>query len=218
MRQAIARRMSQSKREAPHYYVTVDVNMSLAEQLRHQLNDLHHRELHVSVNDVVVKACALALARHPEFNAWFVEEAVQQHDRINISIGIALDDGLIAPAVLDCQSKTLIEISTAARDLVERSKSGSLRPEEYTGGTFTVSNLGAFDIETLIPIIQPPQAAILGVGSIRDVPIVRDGQIVAGRLMKLALAADHRVTNGAQGARLLSEIRRLLEKPVALLV
>jgi pyruvate dehydrogenase E2 component (dihydrolipoamide acetyltransferase) len=218
MRQTIARRMAQSKREAPHYYLTVDIDMSEAENIRHQLNDLHHNELHVSVNDLIVKACAFALARHPMFNTWFVDDTVQQHEAINVCIAIALDDGLIAPAILDCENKTLIDISHAGRDLAQRAKSGSLKPDEYTGGTFTISNLGPYDVETLIAIIQPPQTAILGIGSVREVPIVRSGQIVVGRLMKVALSADHRVTDGAQGAKFLNEIRRLLEKPVALLI
>jgi pyruvate dehydrogenase E2 component (dihydrolipoamide acetyltransferase) len=218
MRQTIARRMAQSKREAPHYYVTVDIDMSEAENIRHQLNDLHHNELHVSVNDLIVTACAIALARHPMFNTWFIDGTVQQNEAINVCIAIALDDGLIAPAILDCGNKTLVDISQAGRDLAQRAKSGSLKPDEYTGGTFTVSNLGPYDVETLIAIIQPPQTAILGVGSAREVPVVRDGQIVVGHLMKVALSADHRVTDGAQGAKFLNEIRRLLEKPVALLI
>jgi len=218
MRQTIARRMAQSKREAPHYYVTVDIDMADAEHIRHQLNDLHHGEFHVSVNDLIVKASALALTRHPAFNTWFVNDTVQQHEVINVCIAIALDDGLIAPAILDCGTKTLIDISNAGRDLAQRAKSGSLRPDEYTGGTFTVSNLGAFDVETLIAIIQPPQTAILGLGSVREVAVVRDGQIGVGKVMKVALSADHRVTDGAQGAKFLNEIRHLLEKPVALLI
>jgi len=218
MRQTIARRMAQSKREAPHYYVTVDIDMSNAESIRHQLNDLHHNELHISVNDLIVKASAMALARHPIFNTWYADDEVKQHEAFNVCIAIALDDGLIAPAILDCGNKTLVDISRASRDLAQRAKSGSLKPDEYSGGTFTVSNLGPYDVETLIAIIQPPQTAILGVGSVREVPIVRDGQIVAGWLMKVALSGDHRVTDGAQGAQFLNEIRDLLEKPVALLI
>ncbi len=218
MRQAIARRMSQSKREAPHYYITVDVDMTEEEHERHQINDTFRRELHVSVNDFIVKACAMALARHPIFNSWFVDGGIQQHEPINVCIGIALDDGLIAPAILNCESKSLREISQASKNLIERAKSGALRQEEYTGGTFTISNLGPYDVETLIAIIQPPQAAILGIGSVREAAVVRDEQIVVGRVMKAALSADHRVTDGAQGAQFLHEIRRLLENPASLLL
>ena len=218
MRQTIARRMTQSKQEAPHYYITVDIDMTEAEKVRHQINDAYQRELHVSVNDLIVKASAIALARHPMFNTWFVEGEVRQHEAINVCIAIALEDGLIAPAILNCESKSLAEISQTSRDLAARAKSGTLKPEEYSGGTFTVSNLGMFDVETLVAIIQPPQAAILGVGAVRPAPVVRDGQVEVGALMKVALSADHRVTDGAQGAQFLNEIRKLLENPVALLV
>jgi len=218
MRQTIARRMAQSKREAPHYYVTVDIDMTEAEHARHQINDTFQRDLHVSVNDLIVKASAIALERHPMFNTWFVDGEIKQHDAINICIAIALDEGLIAPAILDCGHKSLTDISRASRDLAQRAKSGALKPDEYTGGTFTISNLGPYDIETLIAIIQPPQAAILGVGSVREAPVVRDKSVVVGELMNVALSADHRVTDGAQGAQFLNEIRRLLENPAALLL
>ena len=218
MRQTIARRMAQSKQEAPHYYITVDMDMTEAERLRHQLNDTFHRELHLSVNDLIVKASAMALARHPMFNTSLVDGVVRQHQAINVCIAIALADGLIAPAILECGSKSLAQIAQASRSLAERAKSGSLKPEEYSGGTFTVSNLGMYEVETLIAIIQPPQTAILGVGAVRSAPVVRDGQVTVAELMKVALSADHRVTDGAQGAQFLNEIRRLLENPVALLV
>jgi pyruvate dehydrogenase E2 component (dihydrolipoamide acetyltransferase) len=218
MRQTIARRMSQSKREAPHYYVTAEIDMTEAERERHQINDALHRGLHVSINDLVVKASAMALAQHPIFNTWFVDGQVQQHAAINVCVAIALDDGLIAPAILDCGAKSLREISQASKSLIERAKSGALKPEEYSGGTFTISNLGPYDVETLIAIIQPPQAAILGVGSVREMPVVRGGQIVVAQMMKAALSADHRVTDGAQGAQFLHEIRKLLENPAALLI
>jgi pyruvate dehydrogenase E2 component (dihydrolipoamide acetyltransferase) len=218
IRQTIARRMSQSKREAPHYYITAEIDMTEAEHERHQINDALHHDLHISINDLIIKASALALAKHPIFNTWFVDGQVQQHAAINVCVAIALDDGLIAPAVLDCGAKSLREISQASKSLIERAKSGALKPEEYSGGTFTISNLGPYDVETLIAIIQPPQAAILGVGSVREMPVVREGQIVVARMMKAALSADHRVTDGAQGAQFLHEIRRLLENPAALLI
>jgi pyruvate dehydrogenase E2 component (dihydrolipoamide acetyltransferase) len=218
MRQTIARRMSQSKREAPHYYITVDIDMSAAEQLRAQLNSGAVGDVHVSVNDLIVKACAEALERHPEFNATYENDQVQQHETVNVSIGIALDEGLIAPAVIDCGNKTVVEISEASKSLAERAKTGALKPDEYTGGTFTVSNLGMFGVETLIAIIQPPQTAILGAGTVREEPVARNGQVSITKLMKVALSADHRVTDGAQGAQFMSEIKRLLENPAALLV
>ncbi|MDZ4277983.1 MAG: dihydrolipoamide acetyltransferase family protein, partial [Dehalococcoidia bacterium] len=218
MRQTIARRMAQSKREAPHYYVTVDIDMTEAERLRHQINDAYHRQFHLTVNDFVVKASAIALARHPIFNSWFVDGEIRQHEAINVCISIALDEGLIAPAILDCGRKSLIEISNAGRDLVKRARSGALKPEEYSGGTFTVTTPAMYDVEALIAIIQPPQTAILARGAVREAPVVRDGELAVGRVMKAVLSADHRVTDGALGARFLNEIRRLLENPAGLLV
>jgi len=218
MRRAMVWRMAQSKREAPHYYLTADINMTEAERLRQQLNEAVEGYPHVSVNDLIVKAAALALARHPAFNTWFVDGEVRQHQVINVCIAVALEDGLIAPAILDCGNKSLGEIAQASRSLAERARSGALKPEEYSGGTFTVSNLGMYDVESLIAIIQPPQSAILGVGAVRPAPVAREGQVVVAQLMKVALSADHRVTDGAQGAQFLGEIRRLLEHPAALLV
>ena len=218
MRQTIARRMSQSKREAPHYYITVDIDMTEAERLRRQLNEAVDDYPRVSVNDMIVRASAISLAKHPAFNSWFLDEQVQQHSDINVCIAIALDEGLIAPAILDTANKTLGEIGDASRDLAGRAKSGALKPAEYTGGTFTVSNVGMFGVDGLIAIIQPPQTAILGVGGVRTTPVVRDGRIETAELMQTALSADHRVTDGAQGAQFLNEIKRLLESPASLLV
>ena len=218
MRQTIARRMAQSKREAPHYYITLDIDMTEAERVRGQLKEVFQQEFRVSVNDLIVKASAMALARHPIFNTWFVDGEIRRHQAINVCVAIALEDGLIAPAILDCGGKSLAQIAQASRSLAERAKSGSLKPEEYSGGTFTVSNLGMYDVETLIAIIQPPQSAILGVGAVREAAVVREGQVTIAKLMKVALSADHRVTDGAQGAQFLNEIRRLLENPAALLV
>jgi pyruvate dehydrogenase E2 component (dihydrolipoamide acetyltransferase) len=218
MRQAIARRMTQSKREAPHYYLTMDIDMTEAERLRRQLNETAEGEVHISVNDVIVKAVAKALRRHPIFNSWFVDGQVQQQEALNIGVAVALEEGLIAPAILDCGQKSLAEIARASRDLAERARSGVLKAEEYTGATFTVSNLGMFEVETLIAIIPPPQTAILGVGAVRKLPVVQDGEIVVRERMKVALSADHRVSDGALGARFLAEIRNFLENPISLLV
>ena len=218
MRQTIARRMSQSKREAPHYYITMEIDMTEAQRARGQLKEVFEQEFRVSVNDLIVKATAMALARHPMFNSWFVEGEIRRHEAINVCVAIAMEDGLIAPAILDCGGKSLAQIAEASRNLAERAKSGSLKPDEYSGGTFTVSNLGMFGVETLIAIIQPPQSAILGVGAVREVPVVREGVVAIAELMQVALSADHRVTDGAQGAQFLNEIRRLLENPAALLV
>ncbi|MBA4179054.1 MAG: 2-oxo acid dehydrogenase subunit E2 [Anaerolinea sp.] len=216
IRQAIARRMTLSKQTQPHYYLTLDIDMTAAMKFREQLNSSASEAQRVSVNDLVVKACAIALERHPKFNAEFGDNGLVMHDRINIDIGIALDEGLIAPAILDCGTKSLGRIATESKDLVERAKTGHLRADEYSEGTFTITNLGAYGVETLIGIINPPQAAILGVGSVMDQPVVRDGQVVPAKVMKVALSADHRVTDGAEGARFIKEIQGLLENPVSL--
>jgi pyruvate dehydrogenase E2 component (dihydrolipoamide acetyltransferase) len=218
MRQTIARRMSQSKREAPHYYVTMDIDMTEAERLRRQVNEDPGFEAHVSVNDIIVKAVALALAKHPIFNTWFVDGEVRQQASLNIGIAVALEEGLIAPALLDCGRKSLLDIAAESRGLAERARSGVLKAEEYTGATFTVTNLGMYDVETLIGIISPPQTAILGVGAVQSAPVVRDGEVVVREMMKVALSADHRVTDGAQGAAFLRDLKDLLQSPFRLLV
>jgi pyruvate dehydrogenase E2 component (dihydrolipoamide acetyltransferase) len=216
MRQAIARRMTLSKQTQPHYYLTLDIDMSAALGFREQFNASATDEQRVSINDLVVKACAIALERHPKFNAEFSEAGLVHHDRVNVCIGVALDDGLIAPALLDCQSKSLGRIAVESKDLINRAKDGRLKADEYSDGTFTITNLGAFGVETLIGIINPPQAAILGVGSVMPQAVVRDGEVVVRQVMKVALSADHRVSDGAEGAGFIKEIQALLEGPAAL--
>ena len=216
MRQAIARRMTLSKQTQPHYYLTLDIDMSAALAFREQFNASATDEQRVSINDLVVKACAIALERHPKFNAEFSEEGLVHHERVNVCIGVALDDGLIAPALLDCQAKSLGRIAVESKDLINRAKEGRLKADEYSDGTFTITNLGAFGVETLIGIINPPQAAILGVGSVMPQAVVRDGEVVVRQVMKVALSADHRVSDGAEGARFIKEIQALLEGPAAL--
>ncbi len=183
MRQAIARRMSLSKQTAPHYYLTLDIDMTEALAFREMINGSATPEQKVSINDLVVKACAIALDRHPKFNAAFHEDGLKLNEDINICIGIAMDEGLIAPALMNCEAKSLGRIAIEAKDLIARAKEGRLKADEYSDGTFTITNLGAYGVETLIGIINPPQAAILGVGSVLDQPMVRDGEIVARRVM-----------------------------------
>jgi pyruvate dehydrogenase E2 component (dihydrolipoamide acetyltransferase) len=214
MRQAIARRMAQSKREAPHYYVTAEIDMTEAMAFRAQLNAA--ADTKITVNDLIVKACAETLRQHPEFNALFIDGATKLVEQINICIGVALPDGLVAPALIDTGRKSLGAIAREARDLAERTRGGKLRPAELSEGTFTISNLGMFGVETLIAIIQPPQAAILGVGAVAAKPAVRDGAIVVRQLLMVALSADHRVTDGAQGGAFLRDLKALLEQPLRL--
>jgi pyruvate dehydrogenase E2 component (dihydrolipoamide acetyltransferase) len=219
MRQTIARRMAQSKREAPHYYLTLDLDMTEAVRMRAQINEGLGDTGRVSINDLIVLACTRALARHPRFNSWWVDEHLQVHGRINIGIAIALEDGLVAPAVLDCQSKVLTQISREARSLAERARSGAaLTPEEYSAGTFTISNLGAFGVDALVAIINPPQTAILGVGTVEERAVVREGQVTARSMMTVALSADHRASEGAEGAQFLQTLREYLERPALMFV
>lgn len=218
MRQAIARNMSLSKREAPHYYLLVEIDMTAAVELRAEVNGAVDEPRRVSINDLLVRACALALREHPEFNATIEGDNVSRHAAQHICIAIALQEGLIAPAIVDTGAKSLLEIAVASRDLVERAKGGRLRATELASGTFTVTNLGTFGIETLIGIIQPPQTAILGVGSVTRQPVVRGDAVVVRDVMKVALSADHRVTDGAQGARFLGTLKMLLEQPARLLL
>ncbi len=216
MRAAIARNMTESKQQQPHYYLTVDVDMTEAMAFRTAMNRVASDDQRVSVNDLIVKACALALGRHPKFNASLTDGGVQYHAEVDINIGIALDEGLIAPAVLDVTAKPLGRIAQETKALVERARAGRLRAEEYSRGTFTITNLGAYGIETLIGIINAGQAAILGVGSVMEQPAARDGEVVVRQLMKFALSADHRVSDGAEGARFLKEIQEILENPASL--
>ncbi len=216
IRQAVARRMTLSKQTQPHYYLTLDIDMTAAMKFRAQLNASASETQRVSINDLLVKACAIAIERHPKFNAEFGESGLKMHEQVNIDIGIALDDGLIAPALLDCGHKSLGHIAAESKDLIARAKEGHLRAAEYSEGNFTITNLGAYGVETLIGIINPPQAAILGVGSVMAAAVVREGQVVVAQVMKIALSADHRVTDGAEGARFIKEIQGLLENPVSL--
>ncbi|MBI4216442.1 MAG: 2-oxo acid dehydrogenase subunit E2 [Chloroflexi bacterium] len=217
MRAAIARRMAQSKREAPHFYLTVEVDMGAALAQRESLNRGLSAQEHITVTDLLVKAAALALGKFPQFNASYLEGKRVDHPATNIGIAIALPEGLIAPAVLDCAHKSLAAIAAASKDLAERSRGGVLKPEEYTGATFTVSNLGMFGVESFVAIIPPPQAAILAVGAVRPTPVVRGAQIVVAQTMKATLSADHRLVDGAEAARFLGEIKAILEEPVRLL-
>jgi len=226
MRQAIARRMAQSKREAPHYYLLLHIDMTSALETRGQYNEAIASgdiaaapDTKASINDMLVRATALALTKYPEFNATIDEAgAVTEHPQQNICIGIALDDGLIAPAILDAGSKSLTQIAAETKDLIARAKASRMKPQELNDGTFTITNLRAYGVETLIGIIQPPQTAILGAGSVMPRPVVRDGQVAVRQMMKVALSADHRATDGAQGAQFLAELKRLLENPVLLVV
>jgi pyruvate dehydrogenase E2 component (dihydrolipoamide acetyltransferase) len=211
MRRTIAKRLVQSKAPVPHFYLTVDV---AADRLWDAYRALKDGNYPVSLNDVIIKACASALKRHPEINASFAGDHVKQYSRVHIGVAVALEEGLITPVIRDADSKPLVDIGTEARELADRARNRRLQPHEYTGATFSISNLGMMGIESFSAIINPPEAAILAVGAIREVPVVEKGQVVVGRRMKLTLSVDHRVADGAQGARFLATLKGMLENPL----
>ena len=218
MRQVIAKVTSDSKREAPHFYVTAEIDMGKAMEFRRDINDSFPADNRVSVNDMVLKASSIVLGQYPKFNGSFQENYLQLNSSINIGVAIALEAGLIVPGINDCGNKSLRQIAAASKDLVDRANNGTLRNEEYSGTTFSVSNLGMFDVDSFAAIIFPPHAAVLAVGTVRQQPVVKDGEITVGQVMKATLSTDHRVADGAEAAQFLVEIKKLLETPVSLLL
>ena len=216
-RATIARRMPLSKAPVPHFYVTSEVAMDRAWALREDLNALEGAPK-ISVNDLVIRACALALLEHPEVNASFQGDSVRVWHRAHIGVAVALDDGLITPVLRDCQAKSLGQIAVEARDLAERTRARKLKASEVSGATFSISNLGMFDVADFSAIINPPEGAILAVGSVRRVPVADGDEVKVGRRMMMTLSCDHRVMDGAMGARFLQTVKRLLEEPLRLLV
>ena len=217
MRATIAKRMPMSKAPVPHFYVTSEVGMDRAWELRAELNALEGNPK-VSVNDLVIRACALALLKHPGVNASLQGSAIRQYHRAHIGLAVALEGGLITPVLRDCDVKPLVQIAVEARDLAERARAGKLRASELSGATFSISNLGMFDVEEFSAIINPPEGAILAVGSVLERPVVVDGTLAVGRRMKLTISCDHRAMDGAMGARFLQDVKRLLEEPLRLLL
>ena len=219
MRQAIARLTARSKSEIPHFYMAIEVSADPALALRSEVNPkLQAQNVRISVHDMVVKACALALQKHPTLNSSFKGDALEYHSSVNIGVVIDMDqEGIIVPALPDCQDKSILQLSTEGRDLVRRAKENALRPEELTGGTFSISNLGSLGVNTFSAVVHPPNAAILAVGAIRKEPVVRGDEIVVGQMMNLTVSVDHRVEDGVTAARFLGELKRLLERPQELL-
>jgi pyruvate dehydrogenase E2 component (dihydrolipoamide acetyltransferase) len=211
MRKAIARATSQSKAPVPHFYLTIEVDMREAERFRDQFK--HQRKAHPSITDLLIKATALALVHHPEINVSYTGEAIRRHASIDIGVAVGMEDGLITPVIRNCGAKTLEEISGECRTLIERAKQKRLHPDEYTGATFSMSNLGMFDVENFIAVLIPPQAASIAVGAMRDVPVFTEGHVTVGRRMKVTLSCDHRALDGLQGAEFLKELKRILEHP-----
>jgi pyruvate dehydrogenase E2 component (dihydrolipoamide acetyltransferase) len=222
MRRTIARRLAESKYTSPHFYVTVQVEMDRAVEARERLVAISEGrgEARVSYNDLITKACAVALRRHPAVNASYLEDKgeIRRHRGIHVAIAVAVDEGLLTPVVRDADRKSLTEIAEETRDLAERARARKLDPGEWEGSTFTTSNLGMFGVEEFTAIINPPNACILAIGALRDEPVVRDGAVVPGKRMALTLSCDHRVVDGAVGARFLADVKALLEDPVAMLL
>jgi pyruvate dehydrogenase E2 component (dihydrolipoamide acetyltransferase) len=216
MRKVIATRLVQSKAPVPHFYLTIEVDMKRAKELRESAN-LLDPELRLSYNDVILKACAAALRQHPEVNASFQGESIRYYNRVHVGVAVAVDGGgLITPVLRDSDRKSLPEISREAKDLAARARNRKLSQEEYTGATFSVSNLGMMGIEEFSAVINPPEGAILAVGSVAEKPVVVEGRIEVGLRCRMTLSCDHRVVDGATGAKFLQTLKQILENPVYL--
>ena len=218
MRKTIAQRMAQSKREIPHFYVTVEVDMEEVVKLKKSLEVTELFEQNITYNDIIVKATALALGRYTRMNASYEEDGVVIYPNINIGMAVAVEDGLIVPVIHECERLTLPEISAASHRLVGKAARGGFSGDDLSGATFTISNMGMLGVEHFAAVIVPPQAAILAVSAVKEKPVVRNGQVVVGKTMMLTVACDHRIIDGVVGARFLNEIKRFLENPASLLV
>ncbi len=214
IRKTIAKRMTESKQGAPHFYVTVEVDMDAAIAFRNQLNNVF--ETKISFTDIIVKASASALMQHPQVNATYLGDKMRQHHYAHIGVAVALEDGLVTPILRNCEQKGIGRINVELRELVERARNRKLKPEEYQGATFTISNLGMFGVEDFVAIINPPQCAILAVGAILEKPVTKNGQIAVGHTMRATLSSDHRIIDGVIAARFLQDLKKMLENPAAL--
>ena len=216
MRKVIAKRLGESKFSAPHYYLAVEFDMDNAIAFRQQFNSIPDTK--ISFNDIVVKACALALRQHPQVNSQWFDDRMKLNNHVHIGVAVAVEDGLVVPVVKFANEQTLPQIGSAVRDFAVRARNKKLTPHEMEGSTFTISNLGMFGIESFTSIINQPNSAILSVGSIVQKPVVKNGQIVVGNTMKLTLACDHRTVDGATGAAFLQTLKKFIENPVTMLV
>jgi pyruvate dehydrogenase E2 component (dihydrolipoamide acetyltransferase) len=216
MRKTIARRLSESKFSAPHFYLTLDIDMDAAMALRKQLNALEG--VKISFNDMVIKAVGLALREHPNVNSAWHGDFIRRNEHIHIGVAVAVDEGLLVPVVRFADGKEMQAIGEEVRELAKKAKSKKLQPQEWEGNTFTISNLGMFGIEEFTAIVNPPDSCILAVGGIKNVPVVKDGAVVPGNVMKVTLSCDHRVVDGATGAAFLQTFKEMMENPIALVV
>jgi pyruvate dehydrogenase E2 component (dihydrolipoamide acetyltransferase) len=217
IRKVIARRLVTSLGPVPHFFLTTDIEMDRAAEIRRNINALDP-DLKISVNDIVIKVTAAALKQHPEVNASFQEKFIRYYEHADIGVAVAIEDGLITPVVRSADQKSLSQIASEVRDLAERARSRKLKPEEYTGATFSISNLGMFGIDEFTAVINPPEGAILAVGAMTPKPVVRENEIVVRQIMRVTMSCDHRVIDGATGAKFLQTFKKILENPLYLVV
>lgn len=218
LRQRIAARMTESKQTVPHFYVTTEIDMEAALNLRKELNERREKEDKISVNDLIVKAAALALREFPNINSSYNGETIIRHNRINVGIAVAVEGGLLNVVSKDADVTPLTMMARTHREMIGRARDGKVKPEDVEGETFAVSNLGIYDVDHFIAIINPPAAAILAVGSARQVPVVVEGELAVGWRMKATVSADHRVTDGAEAAEYLQRVKEILEDPLRLMM
>lgn len=215
IRKTIAKRLAQSLGPIPHFFLTTEVDMERAAEARAHLNGLDDGP-RISFNDIILKVVAAALTQHRDCNAWWLDGKIRYFNDVHLSMAVAVQDGLITPVIRSAHMKSLRQIAAEAQELAERARNRKLAPEEYTGGTFSVSNLGMFDIDQFTGVINPPEAGLIAVGSIAEKPVVVDGTVTVRRRMRLTMSCDHRVIDGATGARFLQTVRRMLENPLAI--
>jgi len=218
MRKVIARRLVESKQTVPHFYLEADLDVEALVALREQVNLGSTPETKISVNDMLLRACALALRAVPEANASWIDGQVVQYDRADVSVAVSIEDGLLTPVLRDADRLSLGAVAKATKELVAKARARKLTPEEMTGGTFSLSNLGMFQIDRFAAVINPPESMILAVGAVRDVPVVKGGAVVPGKRCAVTLSCDHRVVDGALGAKWLLALRGLVENPMRILV
>ncbi len=211
LRRIIAQRMTESKVSNPHFYLTMDVDVENLIRRRAELIESYGRK--ISYNDIIIKAAANTLEAHPECNSSYVEDTIRYYSEVNICLAVAVKNGLLTPTVRDCGKKSIGEINEVATELIDRARNMRLRPREGMGGTFTLSNLGMLGVEEFAAIINPPQSMILALGSMREVPVVKDGAVVIGKRMKMTLSCDHKIVDGATGAVFLGDLKAALEAP-----
>jgi pyruvate dehydrogenase E2 component (dihydrolipoamide acetyltransferase) len=217
-RKTIAKRLTESARDTPHFNIQADVEIDALMQMRKQLNEREGADYKISVNDFIIKATALALQRVPDCNVAYTEKAVLKFSRVDMAMAVAIEGGLITPIIKDCASKGLATISKESKELAAKAREGKLKPEEYQGGTFSISNLGMFGVKSFSSIINPPQGGILSVGAGEQRPVVKGGALDIATVVTLSLAVDHRCIDGATGAAFMKELKALIEDPIALML